>query len=117
MRNIGKFDRLIDIVKLTQERGLTGGVVETYAPIFTVWAEIIDLTGREFIEAETIVAKANFEFNVRFSSELSELNTKDRIVFDGGFYKIISIILMPRGRPVEIKILTENRTDGFPSPS
>lgn len=66
------------------------------APIATVWAKLMPMSGAERLAASENAAFANVRFKIRKSSDVADLNAKDRLVFDSVTHNIANV--RPEGR-------------------
>ncbi len=80
--------------RVTVER-LQGGFDElgqplpdTWAPLFTCWAAVEPLTGREFIAAQAAVREITARVKMRYRPGVT---AADRIVHDGTTYSVTSV--------------------------
>lgn len=81
--------------RVTVER-LQGGVDElgqplpdTWAPLFTCWAAVEPLTGREYLAAQAAVSEVTARIRMRFRPWMT---AEDRVIHDGTIYNIVSVI-------------------------
>ena len=81
--------------RVTVER-LSGGVDElgqplpdTWAPLFTCWAAVEPLTGREYLAAQAAVSEVTAKIRMRFRPWMT---AEDRVIHDGTIYQIESVI-------------------------
>ena len=81
--------------RVTVER-LSGGVDElgqplpdTWAPLFTCWAAVEPLTGREYIAAQAAVSEVTARIRMRFRPWMT---AQDRVIHNGTTYNIVSLI-------------------------
>ena len=86
----GKLDQ-----RVTVER-LQGGVDElgqplpdTWAPLFTCWAAVEPLTGREYLAAQAAVSEVTAKIRMRFRPWMT---AQDRVIHNGTTYNIVSLI-------------------------
>lgn len=86
-------------VKIEQYAGTIdnyGGVIKTWAAVpglSQVPAAFRSLRGQELFEAQAIHNAASVEFRFRYQSGLTNMIDEDmRIVYDGKYYNIISIL-------------------------
>ena len=75
---------------------LQGGVDElgqplpdTWAPLFTCWAAVEPLTGREYIAAQAAVSEVTAKIRMRFRPWMT---AQDRVIHNGTIYGIESLI-------------------------
>lgn len=84
---IGKLKNLITFEGLSQAKDSSGGMVDSWVQIASVWAQIKNLSGNE----RTLTAsggqstEARTEFTIRY---LQNINTKHRIAYNGMVYNI-----------------------------
>ena len=81
--------------RISVER-LSGGVDElgqplpdTWAPLFTCWAAVEPLVGREYIAAQAAVSEVTAKIRMRFRPWMT---AEDRVIHDGTIYNIVSVI-------------------------
>jgi SPP1 family predicted phage head-tail adaptor len=86
----GQLDQRISVERLQ------GGVDElgqplpdTWAPLFTCWAAVEPLTGREYIAAQAAVSEVTAKIRMRFRPWMT---AEDRVIHDGTIYNIVSLI-------------------------
>jgi len=84
--NPGNMDRRIAIQRLTVTRDAVGGVSETWADAFHVWAEIPRQTGTENAIADADRAQDTRQFRIRAFAGIAS-NTY-RIKYQGRIYDI-----------------------------
>jgi len=80
-------NRRIVIEALTQTKDTQGGMVDSWAVAFTVWAKIMNLSGNErtLTTHGGDVPEARTEFTVRYNSGIT---AKHRINYAGKLYNI-----------------------------
>ena len=81
--------------RVTVER-LQGGFDElgqplpdTWAPLFTCWAAVEPLVGREYIAAQAAQSEVTARIRMRFRPWMT---AQDRVIHDGKTYNIVSVI-------------------------
>jgi SPP1 family predicted phage head-tail adaptor len=86
----GQLDQRISVERLQ------GGVDElgqplpdTWAPLFTCWAAVEPLTGREYLAAQAAVSEVTAKIRMRFRPWMT---AEDRVIHDGTIYNIVSLI-------------------------
>lgn len=102
--NAGRMDRKVDLMKPTTTTDSFGQVVESFAAEVSVWAQKRDVTGREDVEADQVVAQVRTEWTIRWRSDI--LPTW-RIRYGSEIYLIDGILEI--GRREGMKILTTKR--------
>lgn len=86
---IGKFRHRVTIQKYTPTHDSFGEEVKEWVDVCTVWAGVEPLRGREFFRAQTIHAEVTTRVSIRYRGGISP---KMRVVFDGRFFDILSVI-------------------------
>lgn len=79
----------ITIQETTQTRDSVGGVIDTWGTFATVRAEILPLSGREYLESQQVNAEEITRFTIRY---LPNITTKMRILWGTRVYDIRSIM-------------------------
>lgn len=113
----GTLDRKIAIERRTDVRDDFGQPIPTWNRIGrTRSANVRPVTGFEGFRAEQFIARQQTEFLIRYASDLSDLNPKDRIVYpvtssptDNEIYEIRAVHEV--GRREGIRIVTERRSE------
>lgn len=62
---------------------------DTWAPLFTCWAAVEPLTGREYIAASAAVSEVTARIRMRFRPWMT---STDRVIHNGTVYQIESVI-------------------------
>ncbi|CUW88430.1 phage head closure protein [Rhizobium pusense] len=100
MLNIGMMNRSITIERKTETVSPSGDPRETWTPVATVRAELIQQTASEFFtgfgEAET----GTVIFRVRYRPGIT---TADRVTYDGTAYGIKEIKTIGRRHALELR--------------
>lgn len=116
----GNLSRRISIQRRTDTQDSAGQPIPTWTQIGSVrWAERKPAGGYEKFGAEQFLAREQVVWEVRYSSDLSGLNPKDRIVYpvpgldetpaDSHIYEILAVSEI--GRFQGLKILTARRSE------
>ena len=63
--------------------------IQTWAPLFTCWAAVEPLTGREFIAAQAAQSEVTARIRMRFRPWMT---SQDRVIHGGTTYGIESVI-------------------------
>lgn len=86
----GQLDQRVTIQRRTMvQNPNTGAMVESWAPLFTCWAAVEPLTGREFIAAQAAVSEVTARIRMRFRPWMT---AEDRVIHNGTIYNIVSLI-------------------------
>ena len=86
MINAGKYNRKIQIVKVTRSKDSSGFPIETQEVILTTWAEVKTTKGFTLIVNNTDFEKAFTNFTIRYP--VTEINRDMLILFRGKTYEI-----------------------------
>jgi SPP1 family predicted phage head-tail adaptor len=104
MIRAGKLDRQIIIERQTETVAASGAVSNTWAPLATVRAELVQRGADEYLagfgEAETSSAV----FRIRY---LAGITTVDRVICDGIAYEIDEIAELGRKRALELRTVAK----------
>lgn len=68
----GRLDQRITIQQKTVARGALGGHAETWSTLATVWAETVDMTGREIFNAKAMGSAATQTLTIRYRTDVKE---------------------------------------------
>jgi len=83
----GRMDRQVTLQARTTTRNAQGEDVATYADLATVWAEKIDLRGREFFAAQQSRAEVTTRWRIRYRDDLRAV---DRLVHQDVVYDVVA---------------------------
>ena len=98
--NAGALDRRITLSHRVLARNSQGEQVPTWPEIYaTVWAQKIEMSGREFFAAGGILAEGSTRFRIRYRTDVV---LTDRLNFDGVDYNISSISEIGRYEGLEL---------------
>ena len=97
----GQINRRITIERNTAGRDAAGAETESWTTLadMPVWAEVRPAAGREFFDAQQIIAEAKVVFRIRFRSDVDH---KMRVNYDGNLYDIHSIAEIDRRKALDI---------------
>lgn len=98
----GKFDRRIAVQRASKAADAFNEQIETWATLTTVWASAIPISDGERARAGEVFSSINMRFQIRYSTTVAALDTRDRIVFDGRTYDIAGVKELGRRRGLEI---------------
>lgn len=106
------FDRSIIIERATvaQDEG-SGENVETWATLATVQAQYKPASDGEKVQAGEVAATLMARFVVRYDSTISDVNPKDRLVFEGRTFDIMGAKEVAGTRRAFIEITASARAD------
>jgi SPP1 family predicted phage head-tail adaptor len=80
-------DRRVAIQRKTVTESASGEPIETWAPLATVWAQILPDRGRERHATRQLIGTAVTMLRTRYRADLA-LTVQDRLVFDGKTWDI-----------------------------
>ncbi|MBX5023050.1 phage head closure protein [Rhizobium lentis] len=100
MLNIGNMDRRITIEREAETVKPSGSVVKAWAPLATVWAEVLQPTASEFFTGYGEAETGTVIFRVRYRPAMT---TKDRVTYDGQPYDLKEIKELGRRDALELR--------------
>ena len=98
----GKLDRRIDLHRATTVPNAFNEPVETFASFATVWASATPISDGERARAGEVFSSISMRFQIRYSTTVSDLDTRDRVVFDGRVFDIVAVKEINRREGIEI---------------
>ena len=87
--NPGDLDQRVTIERFTSEQMDDGQMVDTWAPLATVWAAVEPQAGREFVAAGALQSELVVKIRIRWRAGIT---SGDRVLHDGRVYDIQSVI-------------------------
>ena len=87
--NPGDLDQRVTLERFTSEQMDDGQMVDTWAPLATVWAAVEPQAGREFVAAGAMQAELTTKVRIRYRPGIT---SADRVTHDGKTYNIASVI-------------------------
>lgn len=106
----GKLDRRIRLERFSETRDEYNEPVKAWGHLATRWASYEPLSDGEKFRAGETAANASARFQIRWSTQVSDLNPKDRLIFEGVTHEIIRVKELNRREGLEIT--TAARADG-----
>ncbi|EJB03269.1 phage head-tail adaptor, putative, SPP1 family [Rhizobium leguminosarum bv. trifolii WSM597] len=100
MLNIGNMDRRITLERESETVRPSGSVVKLWAPIATVWAEVLQQTANEFFTGYGEAETGTVIFRVRYRPGVT---TADRVTYAGTAYGIKEIKELGRRDALELR--------------
>jgi SPP1 family predicted phage head-tail adaptor len=106
------FDRTVTIERaaVTQDEG-SGENVETWSTLASVQAEYKPASDGEKVQAGEVASTLMARFVVRYDSAISNVNPKDRLVFEGRTFDIVGAKEVAGTRRALIEITAAARAD------
>ncbi len=107
--NVNKMDRQVVILRGSKSKDAFNADVLTWEPIATVWAEAEPVNDSERLRAGETLASKQYRFRIRYSSQVSKVDTRDRLRFDDRTYDINGVKEI--GRAVGLEITATARAE------
>ena len=85
----GQLDQRVTVERFSRTEDELGQPIESWAPLFTCWAAVEPLTGREYIAAQAAVSEVTARIRMRFRPWMT---AEDRVIHGGKTYNIVSVI-------------------------
>lgn len=85
----GQLDQRVTVARYTSTQDELGQPIESWAPLFTCWAAVEPLTGREYLAAQAAVSEVTARIRMRFRPWMT---AEDRVIHNGTTYNIVSLI-------------------------
>ena len=97
----GKLRHRVIVERFTESQdATTGEPAETWSPAGAVWALVEPLAGQELFEAKRIQPEVTHRVTIRYGSDVT---TRDRLVWDGRTFGILSALnIEERRREVQL---------------
>ena len=105
MTQPGSLDRRITIQENTPAAvpGGSGELIDSWADLATVWAEVVPAGGREIFEAQQVGAETVAKFRIRYRGDILR---KMRVVYDSDNYDIADVAEDRRFERRQFEIIT-----------
>lgn len=98
----GRLDRRIVIQRSTTVNDSFNQPVETFSTLATVWASAVPVSDGERMKAGQTLANKMMRFTIRYSSDVSDVDPRDRIVFNGRTFDVNGAKEIGRREGIEI---------------
>lgn len=110
----GALGQRITLQQRSIEQDVTGGQLSTWTDIATVWAEVMPLSGRELITAQSINSETSHQITLRWQSAFANPKALAamRVVFNGRYFNITAAINEDEGNRILTLMATEGLNDG-----
>jgi SPP1 family predicted phage head-tail adaptor len=95
----GKLDRRIAVERATTAKNDFGEEVPTWAPLSTVWAQVLPISDQERWRASEVSATVSTRFRIRWGLGVT---AEDRIVYEGRVYEISGVKELGRREGQEV---------------
>ena len=87
--NAGQLDQKVSIERLQQGQDELGQPFTAWVPVFTVWAAVEPLAGREYMAAAAAQSEVSTRIRLRYRPGMT---SADRVNHGGKLYGITSVI-------------------------
>ena len=91
----GRLRHRVTLQRATESRDSFGQVVKTWADVATVWARVEALSGREYLEAQSLQRQVTTRMTIRWRSDV---DAGLRALWRGRVYDIESALADETGR-------------------
>jgi SPP1 family predicted phage head-tail adaptor len=98
----GALDRRVTLRHATISKDEYNADVETWSDIATVWASKADISDAERVRAQQTGASITTRFQIRYSTAVAALTTRDQLECDGRLYQVANIKELGRRSGLEI---------------
>ena len=85
----GDLDQRVTVERYTSTEDELGQPIQSWAPLFTCWAAVEPLVGREYLAAQAAVSEVTARVTMRYRTGIT---AQDRVIHDGKTYGIVSVI-------------------------
>ena len=85
----GQLDQRVTVERYTSTEDELGQPIEAWAPLFTCWAAVEPLQGREYLAAAALVSEVSARIRMRYRPWMT---SQDRVIHEGTTYGIESVI-------------------------
>lgn len=97
-RGAGYLQYRIVIERYTETKSVFGEEEKTWSTYKTVWAGKQDVSSYETFRANELGAKLTTRFLIRYSSDVSTVNPKDRILYNSDYYEIVGVQMVEKNK-------------------
>lgn len=106
----GKLDRRITLQRATTTANSLNEPIQTWAAIATVWAAKMEVRDSERQRAAETAAVIDTRFQIRWSSQVSDIDAADRVVFGGRTFNILGVKEIGRREGLELSCQARSET-------
>ena len=110
----GDLDRRVTFLRATSEPNELNELIETWAPLATVWAGVTPASDGERLRAQQVGAYITARFLIRYSALAATITAQDRILYGGRTYGISGAKEI--GRREGFEITAAGEADAPPMP-
>ena len=87
--NAGQLDQRVSVERLEQGQDELGQPFTAWVPVFTAWAAVEPLAGREYMAAAAAQSSVSTRIRLRYRPGMT---SADRVSHEGRTYNIVSVI-------------------------
>ena len=98
----GRLDRRVELRRATTTANAFNEPIATWATLAKVWAEAKPVLDAERQQAGQTLASKSYRFTIRYSTDVADLDPRDRVLFDGRDYDIAGVKEIGRREFLEI---------------
>lgn len=95
----GDLDRRIVLERRVEQQDASGQPIITWTPIATVWAQVQQQSGREFMSGAIPVSERRVVFRMRHRTDVTVL---DRVAYDGDEFDLNEVRELGRREGLEL---------------
>ncbi len=110
-------DRVVTLERVTITRDEFGEGIETWGTLAQRKAQRLDVSDVEAVRAAEVGSQLTTRFVIRYSSEVANLNTRDRLTLEGEIYNIVGVKEKERRRWIEISAVRRSDVAALPTGS
>jgi SPP1 family predicted phage head-tail adaptor len=102
MTGSGDMNRRVTLQRATVTFDDFGSEVETWGTLASVWVNRKDVSAAESFRAQEVGAELSTRFRIRYSTNVADLNPRDRLIYNGLVYQITGVRESKRNRWLEV---------------
>ena len=87
----GDLDRRITIERYDTAPDAFNEGTKVWSPIVTVWASKKDVSDSERVAAQEVGAEISTRFQIRYSTQVKDVDPRDRLICEGRVYSISAV--------------------------
>lgn len=91
MMRAGKLNQRVVIEQYIATQNYIGQPIFAWIPVRMAWASIAPIRGSEYVRSGLMIDAMDTRISVRYSSELSSIDSSWRVVFGEKIYNIVSV--------------------------
>ena len=110
--NTGRIDGKVHVERPTMVLDALGGKTERFEEVAYPWRELRFLRGRELAEARSQVGEVSCVFEIWFSPEVADMDSRWRLREDDDQnFSILNVVPVPGGRPEKLMVYCKGRDE------